>query len=164
MSKHQRTENKLIQKDLMLVALKESFVKLNPMVMVKNPVMFTVEVGTVIMIVLTIMLVVNPDPVQGSVLYNFLITLILLLTLLFANFAEAIAEAISEKEENKKKFKIVSDEGIQPLYSIAKDPTTGEVYTIDNQEPDLNARVKKIQIQSIEEAEQDLKRENLEIL
>ena len=76
MSKHQRTENKLIQKDLMLVALKESFVKLNPMVMVKNPVMFTVEVGTVIMIVLTIMLAVNPDPVQGSVLYNFLITLI----------------------------------------------------------------------------------------
>ena len=66
--------------------------------------------------------------------------------------AEAIAEAISEKEDNKKKFKIVSDEGIQPLYSIAKDPTTGEVYTIDNQEPDLNARVKKIQIQSIEEA------------
>ena len=78
--------------------------------------------------------------------------------------AEAIAEAISEKEENKKKFKIVSDEGIQPLYSTAKDPTTGEVYTIDNQEPDPNARVKKIQVQSIEEAEQDLKLQNLEVL
>lgn len=78
--------------------------------------------------------------------------------------AEAIAEAISEKEDNKKKFKIVSDEGIHPLYSIAKDPTTGEVYTIDNQESDPIARVKKIQIQSIEEAEQDIKRQNLEIL
>ena len=78
--------------------------------------------------------------------------------------AEVIAEAISEKEENKKKFKIVSDEGIHSLYSIAKDPTTGEVYTIDNQEPDPVAGVKKIQIQSIEEAEQDLKRQNLEIL
>ena len=78
--------------------------------------------------------------------------------------AQAIAEAISEKEENKKKFKIVSGEGIHPLYSIAKDPTTGEVYTIDNQESDPIARVKKIQIQSIEEAEQDLKRQNLEIL
>ena len=78
--------------------------------------------------------------------------------------AEAIAEAISEKEDNKKKFKIVSDEGIQPLYSIAKDPTTVEFYFIDNQEPDQNARVKKIQIQSIEEAEQDLKLQNLEVL
>ena len=80
--------------------------------------------------------------------------------------AEAIAEAISEKEDNKKKFKIkiVSDEGIHPLYSIAKDPTTGEVYTIDNQESDPIARVKKIQIQSIEEAEQDLKLQNIEIL
>ena len=78
--------------------------------------------------------------------------------------AEAIAEAISEKEDNKQKFKIVSDEGIHPLYSIAKDPTTGEIYTIDNQESDPIARVKKIQIQSIEEAEQDLKRQNLEIL
>ena len=78
--------------------------------------------------------------------------------------AEAIAEAISEKEDNKKKFKIVSDEGIQPLYSIAKDPTTGEVYTIDNQESDPNARIKKSQVQSIEEAEQDLKLQNLEIL
>jgi len=78
--------------------------------------------------------------------------------------AEAIAEAISEKEDNKKKFKIVSDEGIQPLYSIAKDPTTGEVYTIDNQESDPNARIKKIQVQSIEEAEQDLKLQNLKVL
>ena len=78
--------------------------------------------------------------------------------------AEAIAEAISEKEDNKKKFKIVSDEGIHPLYSIAKDPTTGEIYTIDNQESDPIARVKKIQVQSIEEAEQDLKLQNLKVL
>ena len=78
--------------------------------------------------------------------------------------AEAIAEAISEKEENKKKFKIVSDEGVQALYSVAKDPKTGEVYTIDNQEPDKSARIKKIQIRSIEEAERELKGESLEIL
>lgn len=93
MSKHKRTENKLFQKDILLVALKDSFIKLNPKIMIKNPVMFTAEAGTVIMIVLTAMLAFKPDPLQGSVLYNFLITLILFVTLLFANFAEAIAEA-----------------------------------------------------------------------
>ncbi|MBS1550646.1 MAG: potassium-transporting ATPase subunit KdpB [Bacteroidetes bacterium] len=93
MSKHKRTENKLFQKDILLVALKDSFIKLNPKIMIRNPVMFTVEAGTVIMIVLTAMLAFKPDPLQGSVLYNFLITLILFVTLLFANFAEAIAEA-----------------------------------------------------------------------
>lgn len=92
MSKHKRTENKLFQKDILLVALKDSFIKLNPKIMIKNPVMFTAEAGTVIMIVLTAMLAFKPDPLQGSVLYNFLITLILFVTLLFANFAEAIAE------------------------------------------------------------------------
>lgn len=93
MSKHQRTENKLFQKDLMSAAFKDSFIKLNPRLMIKNPVMFTVEAGTFIMIILTIMLSFRPDAMQGSLTYNFLITLILLLTLLFANFAEAIAEA-----------------------------------------------------------------------
>jgi len=93
MSKHSRTDNKLFSKELILTALKESFVKLNPAVMVKNPVMFTVEVGTVIMIVLSVILAFNPDEIQGSFLYNLLITIILFLTILFANFAEAIAEA-----------------------------------------------------------------------
>ncbi len=55
--------------------------------------MFVVEVGTAIMVIVTIMLAITPDKTQGSVLYNAIITIILLLTLLFANFAEAIAEA-----------------------------------------------------------------------
>ena len=39
----------LFQKDLMQEALKQSFVKLNPKIMFRNPVMFTVEIGTVVM-------------------------------------------------------------------------------------------------------------------
>ena len=92
MSKHNR-ENKLFQKDIIINALKASFVKLNPAVMIKNPVMFTVEVGTLIMIVLTIMLLFSPDSAQGSFIYNFTLTVILFLTVLFANFAEGVAEA-----------------------------------------------------------------------
>jgi K+-transporting ATPase ATPase B chain len=83
----------LFDKELVGVSLKESFIKLNPKMMIKNPVMFTVEVGTAAMMVLTVILAVSPDKTQGSVGYNFLITLILFITLLFANFAEALAEA-----------------------------------------------------------------------
>ena len=61
--------------------------------MFRNPVMFTVELGTVVMLFVTLGLLVSPDPAQGSFGYNFTVFLVLFLTLLFANFAEAIAEA-----------------------------------------------------------------------
>lgn len=93
MSAATHTSPKLFDKKLVSVSLKESFRKLSPRLIVKNPVMFTVEVGTAIMVIVTVMLAISPDPVQGSVFYNGLITLILFVTLLFANFAEAIAEA-----------------------------------------------------------------------
>ncbi|HEY6171237.1 MAG TPA: hypothetical protein VIX80_03160, partial [Candidatus Kapabacteria bacterium] len=67
MSSATHTSPKLFDKELVGVSLKESFRKLSPRLMVKNPVMFTVEVGTAIMAVVTIMLAINPDPVQGSV-------------------------------------------------------------------------------------------------
>jgi len=83
----------LFQPQLVKEALKQSFVKLDPRLMYRNPVMFTVELGTVVMLFVTLGLLVNPDPAQGSFAYNFVVFLVLLLTLLFANFAEAIAEA-----------------------------------------------------------------------
>ena len=83
--------NKLFEPALVQTALKQSFIKLDPRVMIKNPVMFTVEIGTLIMAYVTIYSINNAG--QGSPVYNFFIFFILLLTLLFANFAEAIAEA-----------------------------------------------------------------------
>ena len=59
--------------------------------MMKNPVMFCVEIGTAIMLFVSIYSFTTST--QGSPLYNIVIFLVLLLTLLFANFAEAIAEA-----------------------------------------------------------------------
>ena len=83
----------LFQKELVGTAIRESFVKLNPKAMIKNPVMFSVEIGTVIMFIITIATLFYEDMNQGSFAYNFLIFIILFVTLLFANFAEAIAEA-----------------------------------------------------------------------
>lgn len=88
----QDKSNSLFESKQMKEALVQSFVKLNPKVMFKNPVMFTVEIGTAIMLVVCIAILFGAQE-QGSFAYNFIVFLILLATLLFANFAEAIAEA-----------------------------------------------------------------------
>jgi K+-transporting ATPase ATPase B chain len=87
------TDKSLFQKDLVTEALKQSFIKLHPKVMVKNPVMFCVEIGTLVMLIVTISVLFNNDGSQGSLAYNLWVLIVLFLTLLFANFAEAIAEA-----------------------------------------------------------------------
>jgi potassium-transporting ATPase ATP-binding subunit len=83
----------LFQGDLVGTAIGASFRKLNPAILIKNPVMFTVEIGTLVMLLVTIYIGLSGDTTQGSLGYNIVITFILLLTVLFANFAEAIAEA-----------------------------------------------------------------------
>jgi len=83
--------NKLFEPALVQTALKESFIKLDPRILIRNPVMFTVEIGTVVMMIVSIYSFSHHD--QGSFGYNLSIFVILLLTVLFANFAEAIAEA-----------------------------------------------------------------------
>jgi K+-transporting ATPase ATPase B chain len=89
----------LFQGDLVREALAQSFVKLNPRIMFRNPVMFTVWIGTLIMLIVNIW-VISGEKSQGSLVYNLIIFLILLLTLLFANFAEAIAEARGKAQAN----------------------------------------------------------------
>ena len=84
--------NSLFESQQVKEALVQSFVKLNPKVMFKNPVMFTVEIGTAIMFIMCIAILLGAQN-QGSFIYNFIVFIILFLTLLFANFAEAIAEA-----------------------------------------------------------------------
>ncbi|HTE08716.1 MAG TPA: potassium-transporting ATPase subunit B, partial [Flavitalea sp.] len=93
MSDNSSTSNKLFQSDLVRTALKQSFIKLNPSVMIKNPVMFTVEIGTFVMLMVVLYAMITGDMSQGSTGYNLAIFVILFLTVVFANFAEAIAEA-----------------------------------------------------------------------
>lgn len=83
----------LFPKELVIKSLKQSFVKLDPRTMFRNPIMFIVEVVTFVMLVVTVWSVAGGDTAQGSFGYNILVFIVLFLTLLFANFAEAIAEA-----------------------------------------------------------------------
>ncbi|MBW7458784.1 HAD-IC family P-type ATPase, partial [Paenibacillus sepulcri] len=76
--------------DLVAQALKASVIKLNPAAMIKNPVMFVVEVGTVIVLLMTIF--PGYFDSRDRIGFNLTVFVILLFTVLFANFAEALAE------------------------------------------------------------------------
>src|SRR6201989_2118262 len=71
---------------IIVPAIGESFKKLNPLTLAKNPVMFVTEVGAAIT---TVLLVAGHGANFG---FQFQIALWLWFTVLFANFAEAMAE------------------------------------------------------------------------
>jgi len=74
--------------DILRQAILDSFRKLDPRVMMKNPVMFVVEIGSVVTSALLIEEGIRHQPIG----FDLQITLWLWFTVLFANFAEAIAE------------------------------------------------------------------------
>src|SRR5664279_1043583 len=80
----------LFDPEILRRAIKESFVKLNPRLVAKNPVMFVVEVGAALT---TIFVIKDAFAGAGNVLFAIQIALWLWFTVLFANFAEAMAEA-----------------------------------------------------------------------
>ena len=92
MTQHKRSV-KLFEPALVGTAIKQSFAKLSPRLMIKNPVMFTVEIGTAVMMAVCIWQMITQDHSEGALWYNITIFVILLLTVLFANFAEGLAEA-----------------------------------------------------------------------
>jgi potassium-transporting ATPase ATP-binding subunit len=73
-------------------ALGDSVIKLNPRTMMKNPVMFVVEIGNVLTTIQLIRGLISPVPGVTNRLFELQITLWLWFTVLFANFAEAMAE------------------------------------------------------------------------
>jgi potassium-transporting ATPase ATP-binding subunit len=111
-------------------AIKESFLKLDPRIQVKNPVMFVVWVGTIV----TALVTIDPN-IFGTVsadvgsqrILNGLITFILFFTVVFANFAEAVAEgrgkaqadALRSTRSDTSARKLLPDGTIQEVSSTA---------------------------------------------
>ncbi len=90
MSKDRKT--KFITADIFKSSVIGAFKKLNPLYMIKSPVMFVVEIGFVIMLILCFFPSLFGDEGSQLTLYNAIVSVILFVTLLFANFAEAVAE------------------------------------------------------------------------
>src|SRR5260370_10552090 len=85
-----RKSASVFSRELVLVAIRDSFPKLDPRLQLKNPVMFIVELGSVITTVIFLL-----DLARGrhrQLWFVGVIAIWLWLTVLFANFAEAIAE------------------------------------------------------------------------
>src|ERR1700709_1389737 len=81
-----RPERSLLQRDILLPAIVSSLVKLDPRQVVRNPVMFVVEVGAAVTTVIGVG--GSGDPAW----FTFTVAFFLWLTVVFGNFAEAIAE------------------------------------------------------------------------
>jgi potassium-transporting ATPase ATP-binding subunit len=91
-----RNITRLVTGEIAFTALKDTFIKLNPFVLVKNPVIFIVGIGALMTTVVVI------TDIFGSHFssFNFQITLWLWFTVLFANFAEAVAEGRGKAQAN----------------------------------------------------------------
>ena len=90
MSKKQN--KKLLTPEILKQALLGAVKKLDPRYMIKNPVMFVVEIGFFITLLLTIVPGLFGETDSSLRTYNLIVSVILLVTVLFANFAESVAE------------------------------------------------------------------------
>ncbi|MBK6281688.1 MAG: potassium-transporting ATPase subunit KdpB [Draconibacterium sp.] len=101
MSTKQNT-NSLFNKKILIQAAKDSVFKLNPVMLIKNPVIFIVAIGSLLTTVVVISDIVN----NSFSSFNFQIAIWLWFTVLFANFSEAIpegrAKALTESLRNNR--------------------------------------------------------------
>src|SRR5450432_519685 len=117
----------LFPREIVLEALKQSFVKLRPGAMFRNPVMFTVYIVTIVMLGVCFW-IMGGEHTQGSLTYNFVIFAVLLITVLFANFAEAVAEARGKAQANSLR-KTREDTPAKKVFAVG-DIHTGEIKTV----------------------------------
>ena len=87
-----KQNKKLLTPEILKQALIGSLKKLDPRYMSKNPVMFVVETGFLITLLLTIVPGLFGEGDTGLRTYNLIVSIVLLVTVLFANFAESVAE------------------------------------------------------------------------
>ena len=88
----------IFSREIVLAAIKDSFPKLDPRLQLKNPVMFIVELGSAITTGIFVLDIVRGH--TGSLWFVGVISIWLWLTVLFANFAEAIAEGRGKAQAN----------------------------------------------------------------
>ncbi|HLG71333.1 MAG TPA: potassium-transporting ATPase subunit KdpB [Chloroflexota bacterium] len=131
-----KQKSKTFTPAILAPAIWQAVIKMDPRWMVKNPVMFVVEIGAL----LTFLLTVSPTifgSAAASRSYNLVVTIILVLTVLFANYAEAVAEARGRAQADtlrrtKKETparKVLSDGSIQSVSS--SDLRKGDVVFVE---------------------------------
>ncbi|ARC84303.1 K+-transporting ATPase, B subunit [Clostridium argentinense CDC 2741] len=122
-----KKNKKILNKDIIITAIKDSFIKLNPKIMYKNPVMFIVEISFFITLILSIFPNIFGNEGENLRIYNGIVSFILLITVLFANFAEAVAEGRGKaqaetlkKTRKDTKAKLISKNGAVNIISASE--------------------------------------------
>lgn len=119
-----KKNQKLITPDIFRQAVIGSFTKLNPVYMMKNPVMFVVEIGCFITLLLSFFPGLFGDVSDGTNLriYNIIVCVVLFITVLFANFAESVAEgrgkaqaASLKKTQKDTKARLLLEDGSEKV-------------------------------------------------
>ncbi len=96
---------KFVTPDILKSSVIGAFKKLDPRYMVKNPVMFVVEAGCFVTLLLTFCPTLFGGQAEYQI-YNGIVTVVLFATILFANFAESVAEGRGKAQaESLKKTK-----------------------------------------------------------
>ena len=120
---------KFVTKDIFKSSVIGAFTKLNPKYMMHNPVMFVVEIGFVIALLLSIFpeLFGPTDGINNVRLYNIFVCVILFVTVLFANFAEAVAEGRGKaqaeslkKTQKDTKARLLKADGTETVVSSSE--------------------------------------------
>ena len=125
MSKKEKKQ--FITKDIFYSSIKGAFTKLSPKYMIKNPVMFVVEVGFILCTILVFFPHLFHDEGSNLSLYNAIVAIILFVTLLFANFAESVAEGRGKaqadtlkKTKKDTKARLILDDGSEKEVSSSE--------------------------------------------
>jgi K+-transporting ATPase ATPase B chain len=120
----------LFSSQIMLTALKQSFVMLRPDVQWKNPVMFVVEIGAVLTLLYIVQMALGLSSSVASMSYFIALDVWLFLTVLFANFATAIAEERGKAQAETLRrtrvatpaFRLRADQSIERVSSVELRP------------------------------------------
>lgn len=104
------SKKSFLTSEMIKSAILGAFKKFNPIYMVKNPVMFVVEIGFIFVLLLTIFpAMLDADASGDDRIYNAIVAFVLFITILFANFAESIAEGRGKAQvQTLKKTKTVT--------------------------------------------------------
>ena len=100
-----KINNNFFNKTIILQALKDSFTKLKPILLIKNPVIFMVAIGAA----LTTIIVITGVFEGNFSSFNLQIAIWLWFTVLFANFAEAVAEGRSLRAQAERVVRATED-------------------------------------------------------
>ncbi len=124
MSKTKKT--KFITGDIMKYSVIGAFIKLNPLYMMKNPVMFVVEIGFGITLLTCFFPGLFGEEGNNMARYNSIVSVLLFFTLLFANFAEAVAEGRGKaqaeslkKTQKDMRARILKEDNTEMIVSAA---------------------------------------------